>query len=42
MVALELGGYMRSLFVVRVGKVTRKPDLIAFFSVIMVGENSDA
>ena len=40
--ALEVGGYMCSIFVVNVGKVMRNPALIVFSRVIIVGEKRDA
>ena len=41
-VALELGEYFRSCFVVKVVKVVRYPALIACSSVVIVGEKRDA
>ena len=41
-VALELGRYFRSCFVVKVGKVVRYPVLIACSRVVIIDEKRDA
>ena len=41
MVALDLGGYFRSCFIVIVGKLVMYPTLIDFSSVVIVGEKRD-
>ena len=38
----ELGGYFRSCFFMKVGKVLRYSTFIACYSVVIVGEKRDA